>query len=69
MTIDEIRATDKPMLSPVDVAGVLGSDPQTIRLTAKMAPERVGYPFTFTGNRMKIPRIGFINWMEGTNRD
>lgn len=69
MTIDEIRATDKPMLSPVDVAEVLGSDPQTIRLTAKMAPERVGYPFTFTGNRMKIPRIGFINWMEGTNRD
>lgn len=66
MTIDEIRATDKPMLSPVDVAEVLGSDPQTIRLTAKMAPERVGYPFTFTGNRMKIPRIGFINWMEGT---
>lgn len=69
MTIDEIRATDKVMLSPMDVAGVLGSDPETIRLTAKMAPERVGYPFTFTGNRMKIPRIGFINWMEGTNRD
>ncbi len=65
MTIDEIRVTDKPMLSPVDVAEVLGSDPQTIRLTAKMAPERVGYPFTFTGNRMKIPRIGFIRWMEG----
>ena len=65
MTFDEIRATDKTMLSPNDIAEVLGSNPQTITLTARMAPERVGYPFTFTGNRMKIPRVGFINWMEG----
>ena len=69
MTLDEIRATDKVMLSPTDISEVLGSDPMTIRLTAKMAPERVGYPFTFTGNRMKIPRIGFIRWMEGSSDD
>lgn len=69
MTIDEIRATDKTMLSPNDIAEVLGSNPHTISMTARMAPERVGYPFTFTGNRMKIPRIGFINWMEGNKDD
>ena len=69
MTFDEIRATDKMMLSPTDISEVLGSDPMTIRLTAKMAPERVGYPFTFVGNRMKIPRIGFIRWMEGSSDD
>ena len=65
MTINEIRGLDKPFLTPKEVAGVLGSDPQTIRVTARTAPERVGFPFTFTGNRMKIPRIPFLKFMEG----
>ena len=65
MTINEIRGLDKPFLTPKEVAGVLGSDPQTIRVTARTAPERVGFPFTFTGNRMKIPRIPFLRFMEG----
>ena len=65
MTIEEIRLTDKMMLSPKDIGEVLGSDPGTIRLTARMAPERVGYPFTFVGNRMKVPRDGFLRWYDG----
>ena len=65
MTINEIRGLDKPFLTPKEVAGVLGSEPQTIRVTARTAPERVGFPFTFTGNRMKIPRIPFLKFMEG----
>ncbi len=58
----EIRASDKEMLTAQDIAPVLGAHPQTIRETAKQAPERIGYPFTFSGNRMIIPRAGFINW-------
>lgn len=65
MTLIEIKGLDKPFLTPKEVAGVLGSDPQTIRVTARTAPERVGYPFTFTGNRMKIPRIPFLKFIEG----
>lgn len=65
MTLIEIKGLDKPFLTPKEVAGVLGSDPQTIRVTARTAPERVGFPFTFTGNRMKIPRIPFLKFMEG----
>lgn len=65
MTLTEIKGLDKPFLTPKEVAGVLGSDPQTIRVTARTAPERVGFPFTFTGNRMKIPRIPFLNFVEG----
>ena len=65
MTLVEIKGLDKPFLTPKEVAGVLGSDPQTIRVTARTAPERVGFPFTFTGNRMKIPRIPFLKFMEG----
>ena len=69
MTINEIQGLDKPFLTPKEVAGVLGSDPQTIRVTARTAPERVGFPFTFTGNRMKIPRIPFLKFMEGRENE
>ena len=62
MTIAEIRASTKAMLSPADIAPILGSDPQTIRMTAKEHPELVRFPFTFVGAWMKIPRIGFLNW-------
>lgn len=65
MTLEEIRATDKPMLTAADIADLMGSDPQTIRLSAQQRPDLVRYPFTFVGNRMKIPRTGFLNWWEG----
>jgi hypothetical protein len=29
-----------------------------------MHPERIGYPFTFVGTRMKIPRVGFLRWYD-----
>ena len=68
MTLHEIKASEKPFLTPGDIAPVLGSDPQTIRVTARKAPELVGFPFTFSGNRMKIPRLGFLKFLgeEGT---
>ena len=65
MTMTEIRASAKEMLTPADVAKVLGSDQHTIRETAKKAPERIGFPFCFIGTRMKIPRDGFIRWYDG----
>ena len=65
MTISEIRACAKLMLSVQDIAPVIGSDPQTIRLTALMHPERIGFPFTFSGNRMRIPREAFLRWFDG----
>ena len=65
MTLTEIRVSDKPMLTAADIAELLGSDPQTIRISAKQQPELVGFPYTFVGNRMKIPRTGFLNWWEG----
>lgn len=65
MTMNEIKRSAKEMLSPADISEVLGSDQETIRVTAKRYPERIGFPFTFIGNRMKVPRVGFIRWMEG----
>lgn len=63
MTLQEIVASEKPFLTPGDIAPVLRSDPQTIRVTARTTPERVGFPFVFTGNRMKIPRLPFLRFL------
>ena len=62
-TLEEIRLSDKTFLSPADISPVLGSDPQTIRVTARQRPELIGFPYTFVGNRMKIPRIPFLRFM------
>ena len=65
MTMQEIMDSDKEMLTAEDIAEVTGSNPQTIRLSAKQRPDLIGYPFAFHGNAMKIPRIGFIRWFFG----
>lgn len=68
MTMAEIRACQKDTLTPQDIAPVLGAHPQWIRETARRTPELIGYPFTFSGNRMIIPAAGFINWFDGKNK-
>ena len=67
MTIDQIRASDKTMLTPADVADVLKRDPQSIRTAAKQRPELLGFNVTVIGSRTLIPRVGFLNWMDGRN--
>ncbi|MBQ9256202.1 MAG: hypothetical protein IJ181_03680 [Acidaminococcaceae bacterium] len=69
MTMNEIRNSEKDILTAYDISEVMGSKPQTIRLSAKQHPELIGYPFAFHGNRMKIPRIGFINWFDGKTKE
>ena len=63
MTLAEIKTSDKAFLTPTDVAEVLQSNPQTVRVTARQRPDLIGYEFTFAGNRMKIPRIPFLRFM------
>ena len=65
LTIKEMRVSCKEMLTPGDIAPVIGSDRFTISVTARQHPERINYPFTFVGNRMKIPRVGFLRWYDG----
>ena len=64
-TLQEIEACGKEILSVDDVAGYLGSHPQDIRITAHQTPQLLGFPFMFVGNRMKIPRDGFVRWAKG----
>lgn len=69
MTMDEIRASDKVTLTPIDISEVLGSHPKTIHDTAIKRPDLIGYKFTFVGNRMKISRKSFIDFIDGRDND
>ena len=62
MTLDEIRASDKPVLTPAEIAPVLGVNPQSIRAAD---PCELGFPVTKIGTRTLIPRKPFLAFMEG----
>lgn len=68
MTLDEIRAIDREYLLPREVAAVLGTTDQGIRVWARQRPDGLGFPVVCIGSRVKIPKKGFLNWMEGTKR-
>ena len=65
MTITEIEASEKTMLTPGDVAEVLGCNPYAINVQAKQDPARLGFPVAVIGNRVKIPREAFLRWFRG----
>ena len=65
VTFDEIVASNKEYLIPADIAGLLRCHAYAISVKAKEGT--LPFPFIRTGNRTKIPRLGFINWW--THRD
>lgn len=65
MTFKEILESDKDVLIPADIAPVMRCDPYTINIYAKHCPERLGFPVLMIGNRVKIPRQGFIAFWQG----
>lgn len=70
MTLDEIRKSDKEMLTPADIAPLLGVDKYSISVQVKEDKQngRNSFPFPTIriGTRTKIPRRAFIKAMEGT---
>ena len=67
MTLDDVKAIPREYLIPREVAAVLGTDGQSIRVWARQCPEGLGFPTVCIGNRVKIPKAGFIAYMEGRN--
>ena len=68
MTLDEIKASDKVLLTAADVAEVLGVDAQGIRVQAHENPAALGFPIMITGRNgrsVRIPKLAFIRWVEG----
>jgi hypothetical protein len=63
MTLDEIRDSKKDVLTPADIAPVLGVNPQSIRAAD---PVDLGFPVIKLGTRTLIPRVPFLTVMEGS---
>ena len=64
MTLEEMRRSDKVMLSPADVCGVLKCHPYSINVQAKEDITKLPFPCFMLGTRVRIPRTAFIEWCE-----
>lgn len=64
MTYQEIVASDKVFLLTDDVAEVLGCKAYSINVQAQQDPSKLGFPVCVTGSRVRIPRLGFLHWMQ-----
>lgn len=64
MTLEEIKRSDKAFLLPTDVAPLLDCNPHSVRVAAREHPERLSFPVCVIGNRVKIPRLPFIQFVE-----
>lgn len=66
MTLDEIKASDKVLLTAADVAEVLGVDAHGIRIMAHDQPDKLGFPVAVVGRGgrgVRIPRVPFLRFM------
>ena len=64
-TLQEIKDCPKEILTPEDIAGVLGCNAYNINLQAQADPKVLGFPVVVMNRRIKIPKTGFIRFMEG----
>lgn len=66
-TLNDLRFENKAYLNAADVCAVLGCDPNYIRVAAREQPHLLGFPVIVMGNRVKIPRIPFLQFMGAIN--
>lgn len=62
MTLEELEALPKEILSAAEIAPFLGSNPNTIRWQAHKHPEMLGFPVIIMKSRVKIPKAAFIDY-------
>jgi hypothetical protein len=63
MTVDELRVSNKEMLTAEDVCKIVGCDKYSIVLQAKNDPSRLGFPVVVVGTRVRIPRRAFLKFI------
>lgn len=65
MTFDEIKRSDKIILTTQDVGTALGISPERLREQARKNPEYLGFPVVVACDTVRIPRKPFIEWVQG----
>jgi hypothetical protein len=67
MTIEELKGSDKEMLTVNDISSILGCDPYNIAIQAKEDARNLtrclGFPVIIMGSRVRIPRRAFLKFL------
>lgn len=66
MTVDEMRALERPTITPKEAAEVLGCAPYYFNVAARQ--QGLPFDFYFSGRRLHIMRISFLNFVDGKAR-
>ena len=69
MTIDEIRVSTKDVLTPSDIAPILCCHPYSLNIAAKADIKALGFPASLIWTRLRIPRVGFLRWLDGGSEE
>lgn len=67
MTLEELKNDDRDFVNSTDIAPIIGCSAYYLTLTAREAPEQLGFPCTVMGRRVRFPRRPFIRFVEGVD--
>lgn len=65
MTLNEIAQIDREFITVAEASAYFGCNPQKLREQAHRDREKLGFPVSIIGNRVKIPKDGFVNYFKG----
>ena len=65
MTLDELEALPKEVLTPADIAPTLGCAPYSINVATQNGENPFQFPVIRMGRRVRIPKMPFIKAMRG----
>lgn len=63
--LEDILHCDRVLLTPAQVAPVLGCAPYAINIQAREDASKLGFPVIMIGTRVKIPRLSFLQFIGG----
>jgi len=67
MTLAELESLPKEVLTPADIAPILGCAPYSINVATQNGNNPFPFPIIRMGRRVRIPKMPFIKAMRGEN--
>lgn len=65
MTLQELEQLETEVLTPTQVAPILGCQPYTINVAVRNGKNPFPFPVIKMGTRVRIPKRPFIRFMKG----
>lgn len=64
MTRADLEAMQTDFFTSDEIAAYIGCSPHGIRVQAQDNPDKLGFPVTVIGSRVRIPKMGFLFWLD-----